>query len=81
VWAFKRNASPEFARADFVKLDEMFAVLNYPIGFFVNIASEHEWLEHYNGKYTDRLYGAYVWLDQHGGIHTAMRRRAGLQVV
>lgn len=55
VWALKWRASVNKAQADFVLLDEMFEELNYPLGFFVNIGSLNPMLQHYGGKYRDRI--------------------------
>ena len=55
VWAFKRRASVGKAQSDFKRLDEMFETLSYPLGFFVNIASQNPMRQHYSGAYSDRL--------------------------
>ncbi len=55
VWALKRRASPAKAKSDFVLLDEMFQLLHYPIGFFLNIDSTDPMLQHYQGAFPDRL--------------------------
>ncbi len=63
VWALKRESSAQAALDDFEKLDEMFAILDYPLGFFININSQQDFLEHYPGPFRDRLYGFCVWLE------------------
>lgn len=55
VWALKHSASPAKAQADFTRLDEMFRVLCYPLGFFVNIDSADPMRHHYTGDYRKRL--------------------------
>ena len=62
VWAFKANSSQGVAQEDFEKLDQMFEVLNYPLGFFVNIRTEQHHLNIYEGAFRDRLFGFSVWL-------------------
>ena len=44
------------AQNDFNKLDEMFRLLNYFLGFFINIDSNFHHLELYNGNYKDRIF-------------------------
>jgi hypothetical protein len=70
VWAFKRGASPGDARDDFGKLDEMFQVLQYPLGFFVNINADRDLLEQYEGHFADRLFGIAAWLEGTEVHHT-----------
>jgi hypothetical protein len=55
VWALKPAASAAVARSDFDKLDEMFEILNYPLGIFINIRSNNHHLDSYNGPYGNRL--------------------------
>jgi hypothetical protein len=62
VWALKPRASAAKAQEDFEKLDQMFEVLNYPLGFFVNINTEQHHLKLYNGNFKDRLVGFSVYL-------------------
>ncbi len=57
VWALKPRANAAAAQEDFEKLDEMFEVLNYPLGFFVNINTEQHHLDLYKGNFKDRLVG------------------------
>jgi len=64
VWALKRHASGEAAADDFGKLDSMFSVLKYPLGFFINIDASDHYLRSYEGPFPERLYGCAVWLDQ-----------------
>ncbi len=66
VWALKRQADNEDAMDDFAKLDQMFEQLHYPLGFFINIESQTDKLEAYNGRYPDRLIGIAVWRDLDG---------------
>lgn len=63
VWAFKRRVSRGGARADFGKLNEMFHILQYPLGFFVNIDADRDLLEEYEGQFADRLFGIAAWLE------------------
>lgn len=56
VWALKRNASMLDAQNDFNKLDEMFRLLHYFQGFFINIDSNSHHLELYSGNYKDRIF-------------------------
>lgn len=63
VWALKAAATDGEAIEDFEKLDQMFAVLGYPVGFFINIRAGRDCLELYHGQFHDRLYGAWAYLD------------------
>lgn len=63
VWALKCRADDDDAADDFWKLDQMFELLNYPLGFFINVNSQSDKLEKYNGLYADRLIGIAVWLE------------------
>jgi hypothetical protein len=45
VWALKLQANQSKAKEDYSKLNEMFSVLNYQNGFFINIDSEHHFLD------------------------------------
>ena len=60
VWALKRGANAKRATEDFRKLDEMFRLLNYPLGFFVNIASMSHHIERYKCNFQERLVGMAV---------------------
>lgn len=62
VWALKCRADDEDAADDFQKLDQMFELLHYPLGFFINVNSQSDKLDVYNGSYADRLIGIAVWL-------------------
>ena len=62
VWAFKPNADHDAAQEDFEKLDQMFEMINYPLGFFINIRTDQHHLNNYNGQFRDRLFGFSVWL-------------------
>lgn len=55
VWALKRRATLRQACDDFHKLDEMFEMLCYPLGIFVNIDARNHFAASYNGKFPDRL--------------------------
>ncbi|HZS10043.1 MAG TPA: hypothetical protein VFD58_34765 [Blastocatellia bacterium] len=55
VWAFKRKSSVDGAVDDFRKLDEMFELLCYSLGFFINIGSDEHLLKNYTGAYPDRI--------------------------
>jgi hypothetical protein len=56
VWALKKRASQAKAIEDFDKLDKMFKVLSYHLGFFININSEKHHLEIYTGDYKERIH-------------------------
>jgi len=56
VLALKRRASADQALDDFRKLDEMCAVLRYPLAVFINVDSEDHHLERYVGPFGDRLH-------------------------
>jgi len=66
VWALKRRASGATATEDFDKLDEMFAILNYAIGFFVNVDSTTDHRGLYRGRYSNRLLCISTRLDHLG---------------
>lgn len=55
VWALKRRATPASAHDNFNKLNQMFDVLDYPLGFFVNIDTTNHMAENYVGDYRNRL--------------------------
>jgi hypothetical protein len=55
VWAIKRRASKAEALSDFAKLDQMFGTLQYPLGFFVNVAATRDHCPAYSGDYPGRL--------------------------
>ncbi len=55
VWAIKKSATLDKAKSDFEKLDEMFSILNYSLGIFINIGSEKTYLDSYDGKFKERL--------------------------
>ncbi len=61
VWALKANASARDAKKDYDKLEEMFRCLDYPLGFFININSEYNHLNTYDGSHGDRLLAFSVW--------------------
>lgn len=63
VWALKHKSSTEDAIDDFRKLNDMFAVLEYPLGFFVNIDSATHHFGNYEGEFVDRLVTFAIRLD------------------
>lgn len=63
VWALKRRASPAEAAFDFCHLEEMFCGLHYPVGFFVNVDAQRALIEHYVGRFSDRVAAVAVWLE------------------
>jgi hypothetical protein len=63
VWALKRSASEAEAQEDFRKLDEMFEVLDYAVGFLVNIDSCRTRRDEYAGRFPDRVFGFAVQLE------------------
>ena len=69
VWALKRRATLAEARDDFVKLDEMFEQLCYPLGIFVNIDARDHFAASYDGRFPERVRAVAVWLD--GGAVTS----------
>ncbi len=76
VWALKRRATEPQARVDFDKLDEMFEMLCYPLGIFLNIAATDHLAGSYHGKFPRRLRTAAVWLDG-GTVQTSWGRPEG----
>jgi hypothetical protein len=63
VWALKHRSSEDDALDDFKKLKDMFGVLEYPLGFFINIDSTALHLDKYDGDYADRIVNFAVQLD------------------
>jgi hypothetical protein len=63
VWALKRRATARRARSDFDRLDEMFDMLCYPIGFFINIDSRENFATQYDGRFPGRLWTVAVQLE------------------
>jgi hypothetical protein len=55
VWALKRDATLAEASDDFEKLDQMFDLLSYPVGVFVNIAATNDFADAYHGRFPRRL--------------------------
>ncbi len=55
VWALKLRGKDNDAKEDFEKLDEMFDSLHYPLGFFINIASESHYLSEYEGNFREKI--------------------------
>lgn len=66
VWALKHRSSQKSALEDFRKLDEMFDVLEYPLGFFINIDSARHYFDEYKGDFVDRLVAFAVQLCEDG---------------
>ncbi len=62
VFALKLRASPEQAREDFVKLDDMCAVLRYQLAIFINVNSDAHHIACYKGQRRDRLHSFAVTL-------------------
>lgn len=62
VWALKLQASEKKAIEDFIKLDKIFSILKYPIGFFININSERYYLECYQGNYPNQIIAFAIYL-------------------
>ncbi len=57
VYAFKLNGAQSKAVEDFDKLDQMFNLLNYEIGIFINISSyPTSYLNKYQGQFRDRIH-------------------------
>lgn len=56
-FAFKLNGNVAASTEDFNKLDEMFQLLNYELGIYINIGHYPEiYLDSYNGEYKDRIH-------------------------
>jgi len=56
VFAFKKQADEDKAKEDFKKLDEIFRVLKYPLGIFVNINKAKSFLNKYSGSFKNRIH-------------------------
>jgi hypothetical protein len=57
VYACKVEATVADAQEDFIKLDEMFNALHYPLGIFINIGGYPDsLLHHYRGIHRDRIH-------------------------
>lgn len=57
VYAFKLRGSLDKALSDFEKIEEMFSLLNYDLGIFVNInAYPNSYLEAYAGEFKNRIH-------------------------
>lgn len=63
VIQLKRRSSLAGAIDDFNKIDLMFYHLDYPLGIFLNIDSENNYYDNYNGDFQDRLHCFSVILD------------------
>lgn len=71
VWAFKRRACASDAQEDFGKLNDMFRILNYQMGFFINIASNQHRLNLMTStasQYRNRIYTFAVKLNGDGNL-------------
>lgn len=77
VWALKRCADIDRARDDFDKLDQMFEVLRYPVGFFININSSEHHRSAYRGRFPTRLACFSVQLTSTGPSATLQRSLTG----
>jgi hypothetical protein len=62
VYELKRVTEKQsnLAIKDYLILDETFSILEYKIGFFININSDKHFLERYSGPYKDRIHGISV---------------------
>ena len=56
VFAFKKQADEDEAKEDFKKLNEIFEVLKYPLGIFVNINGPESFLDGYSGSFKNRIH-------------------------
>jgi hypothetical protein len=63
VWALKRRATTQQAEEDFARLDQMFEILRYPLGIFVNIDTNDHLVSCYCRRFPERLRTVAVWLD------------------
>ena len=63
VIELKLRASEAQAVADYENLARMCEVLDYPLGIFVNIASNETYFESYEGEFKDRLHAFGVRLN------------------
>ena|SRR4028118_888712 len=70
VFALKHRASLNEALDDFNKLDEMFEMLRYQLGIFINIDSAEHHIHAYHGRYGDRIHSFGVQLMQQKVIVT-----------
>jgi hypothetical protein len=61
VWAFKRWGGYDEAMSDFGKLCQMFGEMNYPLGFFINVGSDDDWMDYFPPDYRNRMVGIAVW--------------------
>ncbi len=56
-FAFKLNGNSRRVQEDYTKLDQMFQLLNYETGIFINIgAFPNIFLQTYNGNYKNRIH-------------------------
>lgn len=61
--AFKLKANINTAQSDFEKLDEMFEVLNYKLGIFINVNSQEHYLRAYAGNYKSSIHSFAVRIE------------------
>lgn len=61
AWALKRKATPAQAKKDFEHLDDLFATLRYPLGYFVNVDSTDPMLRHYKGEHRAKVQAVAAW--------------------
>lgn len=63
AFELKINANQNSAFEDYKSLSKMCDVLGYPLGIFINIASNTAFLNDYQGSHKDKLYAFSVWLE------------------
>lgn len=63
VLELKLSATQHGALEDYENLSTICAVLGYPLGIFINIASNTTFLSKYQGSHKDKLYAFSVWLE------------------
>lgn len=64
AFALKLAAGTAKARMAFEALDAVLHALDYPLGVFVNIASQKTHAEQYRGQYPDRIHCFAVWRNE-----------------
>jgi hypothetical protein len=68
VFAFKKSGNAGKSLHDFANLDEMFGMLNYSKGIYVNIGNYPKtFLHHYNGVFRSRIHELSIGLDTEKG--------------
>ena len=78
--ALKLSAGVAKAREDFAGLDAILRTLDYPLGVFVNIASQKTHAEHYRGQFSDRIHCFAVWRNE-GQVHVRHAYYRGTSLV